>query len=189
MSEQSDLCFNILKQNREIFPTDNPQQMIFLIKSNLYATNIHFVEEYLEEDQIFPFCITSDSIVGFVKYDGTVIPILDINKLVEVEDESDKKILDKKKSVQLEFDCFNLHRKVVILNFKDIKFGILVDRIMDNWDINFELCPEAKNLKQIDISLQYIQNSIMFQNEYIFILNLETLSSHYSSENSIWNNL
>ncbi|OFI06718.1 chemotaxis protein CheW [Clostridium acetireducens DSM 10703] len=138
--------------------TENNQYLVFKLDKEAYGINIKEIYEVLRLKEILITEIPNvpKYVEGIINLRGNVIPLINLRAKLKLE----KNIINKK-------------NRVIIVNLKGKKVGILVDKILKIF--NFHNCKMFSSCREIKCKYNYIKGLYKKQNYQIFILNINNL--------------
>jgi len=143
--------------------TDNTkeQYLLFLAGGELYAMEALKAQEIVEYSEVTKVPMMKSYIKGVTNIRGNIVPVIDLVDRFSLGET----IIDKKTSV-------------VVVNYKDsdtdFQIGVLIDEVYEVDNIpNHDLRTVAEFGSKIDAI--FIQNMGKYNNEYIPILNTQTI--------------
>lgn len=160
MQEESlSLGAQVDQQDEEENAQERIQLCIFELSDRLFGLNISDVQEIddLEDAEFTPVPRTPHFLRGVINLRGNIVPIVDIREVLN-----------------LPLKPPSRESRIMILNIKKIRIGILVDAISEVTRIEkLEVQPESE---QIGISDgQFIANIIQYKDGFLVLLDLENL--------------
>ncbi len=135
-------------------PQERIQVCIFELADRLFGLSIFDVQEIMENSQITPVPTTPNFLLGVINLRGDIVPIADIRGILH-----------------LPFKERTRESRIMILNIKDVRIGILVDAIK-------EVCHLDKRTFQADAAQtgladgKFIANIIQYKDSLLALLNL-----------------
>jgi len=159
MQEESLSLGAQVDQDEEENAQERIQLCIFELSDRLFGLNISDVQEIddMENAEFTPVPRTPHFLRGVINLRGNIVPIVDIREVLNLPLKSPSR-----------------ESRIMILNMKKVRIGILVDAISEVTRIEKrEVQPESE---QIGISDgQFIANIIQYKDDFLVLLDLENL--------------
>jgi chemotaxis signal transduction protein len=156
--------------NSEVKFEQNQEYFVFQIANIQFAIENAYVIDYLQEDAIIPFVISTANVFGFCTYHHQNIPLIDLSEILDFE--------------PLE----TASKKVLIIDYYNSLFGIVINKIVNIHDanvINAEL--KIPNQKIFDaMPMQFISDFRNVNEHEIILLNLAALTIVLNFQNPLW---
>lgn len=148
---QQNMITNIFSQDRFIS---------FSLNDIDYCINLKYVSEFLKKTSLTKIPCELDYIAGLMTLRGDFITIIDIKKILGLENVTHIKNLSSKSSI-------------IIIEIPDYKIGFLVDKIFSIIDIPEELINENYH-HQTD---KFVLSEVLLEDKMYTILNMENILS------------
>lgn len=138
-------------------PRERVQICVFELSDKLFGLNIFDVQEILENSPITPVPTTPPFLRGVINLRGDIVPIVDIRGILH-----------------LPFKERTRESRIMILNIKETRIGILVDAIK-------EVCHLDKRIVQAEATQagladgKFITNIIQYKEGLLALLNVAYL--------------
>jgi len=133
------------------------QLCIFELSDRLFGLSIFDVQAIMEDAEITPVPTTPHFLHGVINLRGNIVPIVDIREIL-----------------QLPFKERTRESRIMILNIKTSRIGILVDAITEVRYIEKHIV--ASESVQVGISDgKFITNIIQYNERFLILLNLDQL--------------
>lgn len=136
----------------------------FSLKDEEYAIPVKIVGSIERMQQITRVPKTSKHIKGVINLSGVVTPIIDLRKRFGIEDQP-----------------YNESTRIIIVYFKDIEIGIIVDAAKDVIDIeSAAIEPTPEVIGSIDVD--YVEGVVKVDNRLLILLDLEKVLEKEETE-------
>lgn len=133
------------------------QVVFFNADQGSYAINIENVERIISYSDITALPETSDYILGLLSYQEWILPIIDINKRFY------KNLTE-----------YNEKQKILVIQLKEYKVGLLVDEVNKIQTINEEIIEKPSDIIN-GISPEYIKGMIKSDDDIVILLDAEEI--------------
>lgn len=133
--------------------------VIFSIDGEEFAAEIFQVERILGYTEPVKIPEAPDFIKGVIKYEGTIIPVIDVKKRFNLNDTNIKS-----------------DKKIVVVKNAEKKAGLIVDNVSEVTDINDDVIEDAPDIVK-GISNKYISSIIKLNERIIILINTENILS------------
>lgn len=146
-------------QDEEENAQERIQLCIFELSDRLFGLRISDVQEIddMEGAEITPVPRTPHFLRGVINLRGNIVPIVDIREILK-----------------LPLKPPSRESRIMILNIKEIRVGIIVDAISEVTYIEKrEIQPESEHIGIFD--RQFISNIVQYKDGLLVLLNLENL--------------
>lgn len=130
------------------------QVVIFNIDKDKYATSIASVERIIGFSPTTPVPDTSDYVLGVIPYQDNILPVVDLNKRFYHKDTE-----------------YNQDSKILVIQLKDYKIGLLVDAVSEIKAIDEDMIQQSSGMIK-GISTNYIKGMIKKDDEIIIYLEI-----------------
>ncbi len=133
------------------------QVCIFELSDRLFGLSIFDVQEILERAIITPVPTTPDFLLGVINLRGDIVPVADIRDVLS-----------------LPVKPWTRESRIMILNVKNIRIGILVDAIKEVRRIEKRIL-EAEVVQAGISDGKFIANILQYADGFLVLLNLDHL--------------
>jgi purine-binding chemotaxis protein CheW len=133
------------------------QLCIFELSDRLFGLTIFDVQEIMEDAEITPVPTTPHFLLGVINLRGNIVPIVDIREILH-----------------LPFKDRTQEGRIMILNIKNIRIGILVDAITEVRHLEKRIV-QADSAQTGISDGKFISNIIQYNDGFLVLLNLEYL--------------
>ncbi len=139
------------------------QLVCFKLAEEEYAVDITSVQEVIRVSALTPVPQMPDFVLGVINVRGSIIPVFDLRKEFRLPE---KEMDDQS--------------KIIILNVRDVSFGIIADHILDNVKLDKNLVDPAPEVK-LRMNRECIKGLGEIGKRMIIILNLAKVSEVINS--------
>ena len=139
------------------------QLVCFKLAEEEYAVDITSVQEVIRVSALTPVPQMPDFVLGVINVRGSIIPVFDLRKEFRLPE---KEMDDQS--------------KIIILNVRDVSFGIIADNILDNVKLDKNLVDPAPEVK-LRMNRECIKGLGEIGKRMIIILNLAKVSEVINS--------
>lgn len=133
------------------------QSVVFFLDKVEYAVDIANVQEIIRLPKITGMPGTPDDVLGIVNLRGSIIPIVDLKKrLMQIPSE------------------FGDETRVLVVENKSRKVGLIVDEVSEVFNIPAETVAEANSITT-GINTHYITGVANFNDRLLILLNIGSI--------------
>jgi purine-binding chemotaxis protein CheW len=144
-------------QDEEENVQETIQLCVFELSDRLFGLRIFDVQEIMEDAKITPVPTTPHFLRGVINLRGNIVPVVDIREILNLPVKPPSR-----------------ESRIMILNIKKVRIGILVDAI--NEVAHIEKRETQTESEQIGISdRKFMSNIIQYKDGFLVLLDLEHL--------------
>ena len=149
-----------LTETQHVEDTETQEQIqlcIFELSGRLLGLSIFDVQEILEDAPITPVPTTPPFLKGVINLRGDIVPVVDVREILE-----------------LPFKERTLDSRIMILNVRKTRIGILVDAISEVRQIEKRVVEKDSASTGVSDG-KFISNIIQYKDGLLVLLNLDAL--------------
>jgi purine-binding chemotaxis protein CheW len=149
------------KQNEE--EKEMVQLVIFMLGKEEYALEIKELREIVNMKPITPIPNAVDFISGVINLRGEIVVVIDLEKRFGIQREVSQ----------------NLRRQIIITEFNNASFGIIVDKVIEVIKIPIDTIKKTSDfVLDRKVYGDYLKGVSVFNDRLILLLSLEKVLSH-----------
>lgn len=136
--------------------------LIFRLGNGKYACDTDYVDRIIKYENLTYLPSLHPSLEGLYNYEGQVIKIYNLAKLLGIGIENDR-----------------INKKVIIIKHRDVLIGVVVNEVLEVFNYLREVENKTRDIKSAinvnQLDFQYVKDMILINNEIVIYLCMEKI--------------